>query len=75
VKDCEISPLLYPKPAYPAKQITLPLLYWFNNTYMIKIGEYNLLKVTKEKPMGVFLDDGKEGILLPKRFVPGPVMN
>lgn len=24
----------------------------------------------KEKPMGVFLDDGKEGILLPKRFVP-----
>jgi len=37
---------------------------------MIKIGEYNLLKVTKEKPMGVFLDDGNEGILLPKRFVP-----
>ncbi len=40
---------------------------------MIKIGEYNVLKVIKEKPMGVFLDDGKEGILLPKRFVPpGP---
>jgi predicted RNA-binding protein (virulence factor B family) len=37
---------------------------------MIKIGEYNVLKVIKEKPMGVFLDDGKEGILLPKRFVP-----
>lgn len=37
---------------------------------MIKIGEYNLLKVIKEKPMGVFLDDGEEGILLPKRFVP-----
>jgi len=37
---------------------------------MINIGEYNLLKVIKEKPMGVFLDDGKEGILLPKRFVP-----
>jgi uncharacterized protein len=37
---------------------------------MIKIGEYNLLKVIKEKPMGVFLEDGKEGILLPKRFVP-----
>lgn len=37
---------------------------------MIKIGEYNLLKVIKEKTMGVFLDDGKEGILLPKRFVP-----
>lgn len=37
---------------------------------MIKIGEYNLLKVIKEKTMGVFLDDGDIGILLPKRFVP-----
>lgn len=37
---------------------------------MIKMGEYNLLKVIKEKPMGVFLDDGDIGILLPKRFVP-----
>lgn len=38
---------------------------------MVKMGEYNVLKVIKEKPMGVFLDDGGEGILLPKRFVPG----
>lgn len=37
---------------------------------MIKIGEYNVLKVIKQKPMGIFLDDGEEGILLPKRFVP-----
>lgn len=37
---------------------------------MIKIGEYNLMKVIKEKSMGVFLDDGDAGILLPKRFVP-----
>ena len=37
---------------------------------MIKMGEYNLLKVIKEKSMGVFLDDGENGILLPKRFVP-----
>ena len=37
---------------------------------MIKIGEYNLLKVIKQKPMGAFLDDGAEGILLPKRFLP-----
>ena len=37
---------------------------------MIKIGEYNVLKVIKEKDPGVFLDDGAEGILLPKRFVP-----
>jgi uncharacterized protein len=37
---------------------------------MIRIGEYNELKVVKQKQMGVFLDDGAEGILLPKRFVP-----
>ncbi|MDQ6889780.1 MAG: S1-like domain-containing RNA-binding protein [Bacteroidota bacterium] len=37
---------------------------------MIKMGEYNMLKVIKEKPMGIFLDDGDIGILLPKRFVP-----
>jgi len=37
---------------------------------MVKIGEYNVLKVIKEKAMGVFLDDGDIGILLPKRFVP-----
>lgn len=34
------------------------------------MGEYNVLKVSKEKSMGVFLDDGDIGILLPKRFVP-----
>jgi predicted RNA-binding protein (virulence factor B family) len=37
---------------------------------MVKIGEYNVMKVIKEKSMGVFLDDGDAGILLPKRFVP-----
>jgi predicted RNA-binding protein (virulence factor B family) len=37
---------------------------------MVKMGEYNVLKVLKEKAMGVFVDDGGEGILLPKRFVP-----
>jgi predicted RNA-binding protein (virulence factor B family) len=37
---------------------------------MIKPGEFNVLKVIKEKTMGVFLDDDDIGILLPKRFVP-----
>lgn len=37
---------------------------------MVRMGEYNILKVTKEKTMGVFLDDGEEGILLPNRYVP-----
>jgi hypothetical protein len=44
------------------------------------MGEYNLLKVIKVKDMGVFLDNGAEGILMPKRFVPpgtgiGDVLN
>jgi uncharacterized protein len=37
---------------------------------MIQVGEYNTLKVKKELEFGLILEDGKEGILLPKRFVP-----
>jgi len=37
---------------------------------MIKVGEYNTLKVAREVDFGVYLDDGGEGILLPRRFVP-----
>jgi predicted RNA-binding protein (virulence factor B family) len=37
---------------------------------MIRVGEYNLLKVIREVAFGLYLDDGAEGILLPKRFVP-----
>src|SRR3982751_5702948 len=37
---------------------------------MIHVGEYNTLEVKKELAFGLILDDGKEGILLPKRFVP-----
>ena len=37
---------------------------------MIKIGEYNTLKVLREVSFGIYLDDGNEGILLPRRFVP-----
>ena len=37
---------------------------------MISVGEYNLMKVIRKVDFGVYLDDGKEGILLPKRFVP-----
>jgi predicted RNA-binding protein (virulence factor B family) len=36
---------------------------------MIKVGEYNILKVIREVDFGFYLDDGAEGILLPKRFV------
>lgn len=37
---------------------------------MIKVGAYNNLKVLREVDFGIYLDDGAEGILLPKRFVP-----
>lgn len=37
---------------------------------MIQVGTYNQLKVIREVDFGVYLDDGAEGILLPKRFVP-----
>jgi len=36
----------------------------------IKIGDYNLLKVQRILEFGVYLDDGKKGILLPNRWVP-----
>lgn len=38
--------------------------------FMVEVGKYNLLKVIREVDFGVYLDDGAEGILLPKRFVP-----
>ncbi len=37
---------------------------------MIKVGDYNLLKVLRSVEFGFYLDDDAEGILLPKRFVP-----
>ena len=37
---------------------------------MVKIGEYNILKVLRAVDFGVYLDDGADGILLPKRFMP-----
>jgi hypothetical protein len=40
---------------------------------MIKVGEYNNLKVIREVDFGLYLDDGEEGILLPKRFVPANI--
>ena len=40
---------------------------------MIKVGEYNHLKISREVDFGLYLDDGKDGILLPKRYVPANV--
>ena len=37
---------------------------------MIRIGEYNILTVSRLVEIGAYMDDAKEGILLPKRFVP-----
>jgi predicted RNA-binding protein (virulence factor B family) len=40
---------------------------------MVKTGEYNTMKVLRQVDFGVYLEDGAEGILLPKRFVPANV--
>jgi predicted RNA-binding protein (virulence factor B family) len=37
---------------------------------MIQVGDYNTLKVTRRVDFGFYLEDGGEGILLPKRFAP-----
>ncbi|MBC7826779.1 MAG: RNA-binding protein [Chitinophagaceae bacterium] len=37
---------------------------------MVQAGVYNILKVIRKADFGIYLDDGAEGILLPKRFVP-----
>ena len=37
---------------------------------MVNTGEFNKLKVLRQVDFGIYLDDGAEGILLPKRFVP-----
>lgn len=37
---------------------------------MVNTGEYNTMRVLRLVDFGVYLDDGAEGILLPKRFVP-----
>ncbi len=36
----------------------------------LKVGDYNTLPVLREVPIGLYLDDGAEGVLLPTRFVP-----
>jgi predicted RNA-binding protein (virulence factor B family) len=46
------------------------LAYLANKKEMIQVGRINTLKVLREVDFGVYMDDGKEGILLPKRYVP-----
>ena len=36
----------------------------------VKVGEFNLMRVDRKVDFGFYMDDGEEGILLPKRFVP-----
>ena len=37
---------------------------------MVKVGSYNTLEVLRMVDFGLYLDDGGDGILLPKRFAP-----
>ncbi len=36
----------------------------------INVGQFNLMRVDRKVDFGFYMDDGGEGILLPKRFVP-----
>ena len=36
----------------------------------INVGQFNLMRVDRRVDFGFYMDDGAEGILLPKRFVP-----
>ena len=36
----------------------------------VLVGQYNTLKVSRKVDFGFYMDDGAEGILLPKRFAP-----
>ena len=36
----------------------------------VNVGQFNLLRVDRKVDFGFYMDDGGEGILLPKRFVP-----
>lgn len=36
----------------------------------INVGQFNLMRVDRKVDFGYYMDDGAEGILLPKRFVP-----
>lgn len=40
---------------------------------MIKVGQFNSLKVLRLVEIGAYLDNGEEGILIPKRFLPRDV--
>jgi len=37
---------------------------------IINVGQFNLMRVDRKVDFGFYMDDGGEGILLPKRFVP-----
>ncbi len=36
----------------------------------IKVGQFNLMRVDRKVDFGFYMDDGAEGVLLPKRFAP-----
>ena len=53
--------------------VIVPLSWQLQRKDMVKVGEYNVLKVLREVAFGLYLDDSAAGILLPKRFVPANV--
>jgi predicted RNA-binding protein (virulence factor B family) len=47
----------------------------FMKAMQVQVGQYNTLKVSRKVDFGFYLDDGGEGILLPKRFAPKQLKN
>ena len=64
-----LNPAGYYKNSIKNKQTGIALTLLFSNN-MIQVGQYNTLKIIRKTDFGFYLDDGGEGILLPKRFAP-----
>lgn len=50
--------------------MVLPIFVCSSFYRMIQVGKINTLTINRKVEFGFYLDDGKEGILLPKRFAP-----
>ena len=52
------------------RALAVTIFFFVSSPHMIKVGDYNRLQVLRLTQTGAFLNDEKEGLLLPIRFVP-----
>ena len=52
------------------KHLYLCRIFLYMEERIVQVGQYNRMKVNRKVDFGFYLDDGAEGILLPKRFAP-----